>query len=153
MTSKTLKIALGADHAGFEVKTELMKQLTAEGFKVVDMGTHTADSTDYPDYALRVAKAVASGRADRGILACGSGLGMCIAANKVKGVRATPVWSIKIAKLAAQHNWSNVLCLPARFASLSHLKKMVESWLKTPYDKSVRHERRIKKILKIESKS
>jgi ribose 5-phosphate isomerase B len=78
---------------------------------------------------------------------------MCISANKVKGVRATPVWSIKIAKLAAQHNWSNVLCLPARFATFPHLKKMVEAWLKTPYDKAGRHERRIEKIGKIESKS
>ena len=147
-----IKIALGSDHAGFLVKKELFNQLVLDGFKVIDLGTHSEDSSDYPDYAARVAKAVASGRCDRGILACGTGLGMCIAANKVKGIRAATPWSIKTAKLAAQHNWCNILCVPSRFLSVPSIKKIVHAWLSTPYDKGVRHERRIKKILKIESK-
>jgi ribose 5-phosphate isomerase B len=149
---KTFKIAIGADHAGYAFKAGLMKHLTDQGHLVVDCGTASEESTDYPDYALRVAKAVASGRCERGILACGTGIGMCIAANKVKGIRAGTVWSIKTAKLAAQHNWTNVLCLPARFVKEPNLLKMADAWLKTPYDKAERHERRVKKILEIEAK-
>lgn len=147
-----LKIALGADHAGFLVKEELFKYLSAKGYGVVDLGTHSEESTDYPDYALLVAKAVASGRCDRGILACGSGLGMCIAANKVKGIRAVTPWSVPVAKLAAEHNWANVVCVPSRFVSISSIKKIVGAWLATPFDKSGRHERRVKKIRKMETK-
>jgi ribose 5-phosphate isomerase B len=149
---KNFKIALGADHAGFSVKSELMSFLAAEGFKVVDLGCHSDESADYPDFALRVAKAVASGRCDRGILLCGSGIGMAVAANKVAGVRAGVCWSVKVSKLASQHNWCNVACFPARFASLPHIKKMALMWLKTPFEKGGRHERRVKKIIKIESK-
>lgn len=147
-----IKIALGADHAGFPVKKELVDQLTTDGYKVVDFGTHSEDPCDYPDFAVRVAKAVASGRCDRGVLVCGSGLGMAIAANKVKGIRAAAVWSITTAKLAAQHNWCNVLCIPGRFVPLVTAKKILRAWLNTPFDKGGRHERRVKKILKIESK-
>jgi ribose 5-phosphate isomerase B len=147
-----MKIALGADHAGFGAKKELVSQLTADGYKVIDFGTHSEESCDYPEFAYRVAKAVASGRCDRGILACGSGLGMEIAANKVAGVRAATPWSISTAKLASQHNWVNVLCVPSRFLSTVNIKKMTRAWLNTPYEKGGRHERRVKKILKIESK-
>ena len=147
-----LRVALGADHAGYAVKKELMNQLTTEGYKVIDMGTHTEEPSDYPKFAYRVAKAVVSGRCDRGVLACGSGLGMEIAANKVKGVRAAAPWSISAAKLASQHNWCNVLCVPSRFLSVNTIKKMVKTWLNTPFEKGGRHERRVKKILKIEAK-
>lgn len=147
-----MKIALGADHAGFTVKNELVNLLSRRGCEVVDFGTHSEDSADYPDFAERVGRAVASGRCDRGILACGTGMGMAIAANKVKGVRATAPWSVATAKLASEHNWCNVLCVSARFATLANIKKMVNVWLNTPYDTSARHKRRIKKILKIESK-
>jgi ribose 5-phosphate isomerase B len=150
---KTLRIALGADHAGYAVKKELMEALTSSGFKVMDYGTHSEESTDYPDYAARVAKAVVSGRYDRGILACGTGIGMCIAANKVKGVRAALCWNSKVAKLASEHNWANVLCVPSRFVSLNDIKRLVLVWLRTPNEKSGRHERRIGKIAKIEAKS
>src|SRR5690242_533338 len=92
-----LRIALGADHAGYAVKKELVSQLSQEGYKVVDFGTHSEDACDYPEFAARVAQAVARGRCDRGILVCGSGIGMSIAANKVRGVRAAAVWSIKTA--------------------------------------------------------
>jgi ribose 5-phosphate isomerase B len=150
---KKMKIALGADHAGYAVKKELFQTLTDEGYKVIDYGTHSEDASDYPDYANRVAKAVAGGRCDRGILACGSGLGMCITANKVKGVRAATPWSITSAKLSAQHNWTNVLCVPARFVSSLNIKKMMRAWLNTPYERGGRHERRVKKIEKIESRN
>lgn len=148
-----LKIAIGADHAGFKVKEAMVKSLSQLGHTVVDMGTYSEDSTDYPDYAEKVAKAVSKGLSDRGILACGSGLGMCIAANKVKGIRAATPWSVDVAKLAAQHNWANVLCLPSRFVPISQLKLMVKAWLKTPFDKDQRHARRLKKVRKIESNS
>lgn len=147
-----MKIALGADHAGVKVKQALVEVLTKHGCDVVDFGTHTEESVDYPDYAVLVGKAVSSGRADRGVLACGTGLGMAMAANKVKGIRAGSVWSVPVAKLAAEHNWCNVLCVPARFLSLKVIKKIVEAWLKTPFNRDGRHERRVKKILKIESK-
>jgi len=150
---KNFKIALGADHAGFRAKKELVEYLTNEVYKVIDFGTYSEDSTDYPDYALRVAKAVQTGRCDRGILACGTGIGMCMTANKVKGIRAAAVWSIKTAKLAAEHNWANVLCVPGRSSSVSTIKKMVHVWLTTPYDKGGRHERRVKKIIKYEAKN
>ena len=150
---KQQRIALGADHAGFNVKTELFQQLTQEGYKVIDMGSHTEMPSDYPEYAYRVSKAVASGRCDRGILACGSGAGMCIAANKVKGIRAATPWSVATAKLAAEHNWANVLCVPTRFMSAAKIKRIIQAWLNTPFDKGGRHERRVKKILKIEAKS
>jgi ribose 5-phosphate isomerase B len=149
---KTFKIALGADHAGYAAKAQLMQDLTSEGHLVVDCGAHSEEPSDYPDYALRVAKAVASGRCERGVLVCGSGIGMAIAANKVKGIRAAAPWNIKTAKLSAEHNWANVLSLPARFVKEATLRKMINTWLETPFEKG-RHERRIKKILEIESKS
>ena len=147
-----MKIALGGDHAGFAVKKELLNQLAADGFKVIDFGTHSEESVDYPDFAARVGKAVSSGRCDRGILACGSGLGMCIAANKINGIRAATPWTIKTAKLSAQHNWANVICVPSRFLSFPTIKKIVYAWLETPFEKAGRHERRVEKILKLEPK-
>ena len=148
-----IKIAFGSDHAGFQVKKELIKFLAQRGYDVLDLGAHSEDSSDYPDYALRVGKAVTSGRVDRGILACGSGLGMCIAANKVEGIRAVVPWSVPVAKLASEHNWANVICLPSRFVSISGIKKIVLAWLNTDPSQESRHKRRVKKIRKIESKA
>ena len=148
-----LRIALGADHAGYNTKKELLSFLASEGHKVVDFGTYSEESCDYPEFAARVGRAVASGRCDRGILACGTGLGMEIAANKIKGVRAAAPWSIATAKLTSQHNWCNVLCVPSRFLSVDNVKRIVRAWLATPYDKGSRHERRVQKILKIEAKA
>ena len=150
---KKMKIAVGSDHAGYFFKSQLVRDLKKAGHSVVDCGAPSDESSDYPDYALRVGKAVASGECERGILACGSGIGMCIAANKVNGIRAALVWSVEVAKLSVQHNWSNVLCLPARFVAPAHLKKIVKAWLETPIEAGGRHERRVKKILKIEAKS
>lgn len=149
---KMFKIAVGADHAGFEAKNALVKLMRQHGHNVLDFGTHTPDPSDYPDAAYNVAKAVGDGRCDRGVLACGSGIGMAIVANKVRGVRAATPWSIETAQLAAEHNWCNVLCVPSRFSSIPHIKKMVQAWLATPFDTGGRHERRVNKILKIESK-
>lgn len=148
-----LKIAIAADHAGFDVKNALVETLTKLGHEVVDFGTHSEDSVDYPDYAQRVALAVSKRRVDRGILACGTGLGMAMAANKIRGIRAGSVWSPAVAKLASEHNWMNVLCIPSRMVPLNQIKKIVQVWLRTPFDKGGRHERRVKKILKLESKS
>lgn len=156
MKKKTLKkgirIVVGADHAGYPVKKRVAQFLSSEGYRVIDMGTHSEDSTDYPDYAFRVGQAVATGRADRGILVCGTGIGMCIAANKVRGVFAAPAWSVRMARLASEHNRANVLCLSGRFVSLPSTKKIVKTWLSTPADLGERHTRRIKKILKYSSK-
>lgn len=152
MAAKPLRIALGADHAGYWVKSEIVRHLSEEGYPVIDYGAHTEEPSDYPDFASRVARAVASGRCDRGILACGSGIGMAIAANKVSGIRAAAVWSPRVARLASQHNWANVLCLPSRFVKISTIKNIVKNWLDTPYDKGGRHDRRVKKIIKLESK-
>jgi ribose 5-phosphate isomerase B len=148
---KSMKIALGSDHAGFAYKSQLMKDLTTDGHLVVDCGAPSEESCDYPDYALRVAKAVSSGRCERGILVCGSGAGMAITANKVPGIRAAQAWSITVAKLTSQHNWANVLCLPARFIREANVKKIVNAWLKANPEKGGRHERRVKKILEIEA--
>jgi ribose 5-phosphate isomerase B len=147
-----MKIAIGFDHAGFALKKELMDQLIEDGHKLVDLGTYSDAATDYPDYAFKVSRAVAAGRCDRGILICGSGIGMAIAANKVKGIRAATPWSVKTAKLVAQHNWCNVLCLSARLMSSRAILKMVRAWISTPFDRGGRHERRISKISKIEAK-
>lgn len=149
---KKLKIALGVDHAGYAVKAALVKMLLSAGYEIIDCGTNSDESVDYPDFALRVSKHVVSGRSDRGILACGTGIGMAIAANKVPGVRAGVCWSVDVAKLASQHNWTNVLCLPARFVRVPLLKKIVRAWLNTPAEKGGRHERRIKKISQIEAR-
>ncbi len=147
-----MKIALGFDHAGFALKKELMEQLIADGHKLLDLGTYSDATSDYPDFAEKVAKAVAAGRCDRGILACGSGIGMAIAANKTKGIRAAAPWSIRTAKLSAQHNWCNVLCVSSRLVSSVLTLKIVRAWLAMPFEKGGRHERRIGKIDKIETK-
>ncbi len=145
-----MKIVLGADHAGVERKKEIVAMLTDMGHKVADIGTHSEDSVDYPDYAARVAKAVSKNQADRGILICGTGVGMSITANKFQGVRAACCWSPQVAKLVAEHNQANVLCLSARFLTLPATLKIVKIWLTTPFGGG-RHIRRLKKISKVEA--
>ena len=144
-----MKIAIGSDHGGFPKKKEIESLLTQLGCKIVDVGCHSEDSCDYPDYARKVAKAVAGRQVDKGILLCGTGIGMAIAANKVPGVRAAVCWSVKTAELAAEHNQANVLCLSGRFLSTDLLKKMVKAWLETEFGGG-RHERRVRKIGQIE---
>lgn len=144
-----MKIALAADHAGFEEKENLKKTLDEIGIVYEDMGTYSCDSVDYPDYARKVGEAVVDGQYDRGVLLCGSGTGMAIAANKVSGVRAAVAWNEEIAKLSRQHNDANVLAIPARFISLDEMQKIVKAWFSADFEGG-RHERRVEKIQQIE---
>ena len=138
-------IVVGADHAGFELKERLVRELAALGYEPVDVGTHSAASTDYPDYAHVVADRVARGEVKRGVLLCGTGLGMAYAANRHHGVRAAVAWSPEIAKLAREHNDANVLVLPARFVSTDEGIAILKTWLDTPFEGG-RHQRRVDKI-------
>lgn len=143
-------VYLGADHAGFKLKQELKKFLRHQGYKVVDVGAHELDpQDDYPRYAYAAAKAAAQGKG-MAILACGSAEGICIAANKVKGVRAVPVWTLRNAKLSREHNDANVLCLSGWELSPAKAKKIVKSWLETQFSAAERHMRRLKEIERIE---
>jgi len=145
----TKRIALGADHAGFEEKEKIKATLDELGVEYVDMGTNSADSVDYPDYAKKVAEAVSKGEFEQGLLVCGSGTGMAIAANKVKGVRAAVAWSPDIARLARQHNNANILSLPARFMSENDAAGVVKAWFDADFEGG-RHEKRVEKITEIE---
>jgi len=144
------KIGLAADHAGFEEKEKVKKILDELGIEYVDLGTTSADSVDYPDYAKKVAEGVASGEYDQGVLVCGSGTGMAIAANKVKGVRAAVAWSPEIASLARQHNDANILSLPARFVTENDAAKIVKAFFAADFEGG-RHERRVDKIRELEN--
>jgi ribose 5-phosphate isomerase B len=143
-------IVIGADHAGYKLKEKLKRWLAEQGHKVRDVGAHTLDKNDdYPVYAYKVAKAVAGGKG-KGILLCGSAEGVCIAANKVKGVRAVAVWTVQNAKLSRKHNDANVLCLSGWELSPAEAKKIVKAWLKTAFTAKARHVRRLKEITRIE---
>lgn len=142
---KTLPIAIGSDHAGFHYKEQLKTWLTQQGWKVDDKGTHSTDSTDYPDYAHPVATMVEDGQAAAGILICGSGNGVCMTANKHKGIRAALCWNEELAILSRQHNNANVLCLPERFIEYTTAQNMTELFLSTAFEGG-RHERRVEKI-------
>lgn len=144
------KIALAADHAGFEEKEKLKATLNEIGVEFDDMGTYSADSVDYPDYARKVAEAVSRGEYEQGLLVCGSGTGMAIAANKVRGVRAAVAWNEEIARLARQHNNANVLSLAARYTPDEELKKIVKAWFDADFEGG-RHERRVEKITETEN--
>lgn len=139
------KIPIGADHAGFAMKERLVAELKKLGYDPIDLGTNSPDSTDYPDYAHPVAHQVETGEAKRGILLCGTGLGMSYAANRHHGVRAAVVWTPEVAKLAREHNDSNVLVLPARFVSDEDSVAILKTWLETPFEGG-RHQRRVAKI-------
>ena len=141
-------IPIGADHAGFQLKERLKQELKALGYEPLDVGTNSADSVDYPDYAHPVAAKVEQGEATRGILICGTGLGMAYAANRHPGVRAAVVWSPEIAKLAREHNDANVLVLPARCLTEEEGVDILKRWLNTSFQGG-RHIRRIEKIEKV----
>ena len=144
------KIGLAADHAGFGEEEKVKKTLDELGIEYVDLGTTSADSVDYPDYAKKVAEGVASGEYDQGVLVCGSGTGMAIAANKVKGVRAAVAWSPEIASLARQHNDANILSLPARFVTENDAENIVKAFFAADFEGG-RHERRVDKIRELEN--
>ena len=139
------RIPIGADHAGYELKEILVAELERRGFDVEDVGTHSNESTDYADYAHPVAREVETGEAKRGILMCGTGLGMSYAANRHPGVRAAVAWTPEVAASARQHNDANVLVLPARFIDAETARAILGAWLDTPFEGG-RHERRIAKI-------
>src|SRR2546423_9523793 len=143
-----MKVALAADHAGYEDKEKIKKTLDDLGVAYEDMGTYSCDSVDYPDYARKVGEAVARGEYEQGLLVCGSGTGMAIAANKVPGIRAAVAWNGDIARLARQHNDANVLSLPARFVPVDEMKNILDAWFSANFDGG-RHERRVEKIEQI----
>ena len=144
-----MKIALASDHAGFEEKEKIKKTLDEIGVEYTDMGTNSTESVDYPDYARKVGEAVADGEYDQGLLVCGSGTGMAIAANKVPGIRAAVAWNEEIARLARQHNNANVLSLAARYTTDEENQKIVKAWFAADFEGG-RHERRVEKIEQIE---
>ncbi len=140
-----MKIAVAADHAGWKDKEWLVGHLRSLGHEVVDFGTDSAEPCDYPDYAARVARAVAAGDCEKGILVCGTGIGMAIAANKIKGIRAASCESVAAARYSGTHNAANVLCLGSRLTPRETMREMVEAWLGAVFQGG-RHERRIQKI-------
>jgi ribose 5-phosphate isomerase B len=147
-----MRIAIGSDHRGFQLKEQLVALLRSKHHEIEDVGTHTPDSVDYPDYAAIVARRVSEGGAERGILICGTGIGMAIAANKFPGVRAAPCSDEITAEISRRHNNLNVLCLSADMLSPRTAERMVEIWVDAPFEGG-RHERRVAKIRDLEPKS
>jgi len=140
-----MKIAVGSDHAGFELKKTVIAWLELNGYESNDMGPFTEESVDYPDYAQKVALAVAAGQCDQGILLCGTGIGVSISANKVKGIRAALVCNPEFAILARQHNNANIICLSARYTDKDTIEKSLQNWFATEFEGG-RHQRRVNKI-------
>jgi len=140
-----MKVAIGADHAGFALKERVGQYLKSKGYTVLDMGTDSAESTDYPQYAFKVAEAVRDGRADRGVLVCDSGNGIAIAANKVEGIRAAIAINPKHAELSRRHNDANVLSMGGRIVAFGLADEILALWLDTKFEGG-RHQRRIDQI-------
>ncbi len=144
-----MRIALASDHAGYAEKEHLKALLNDLGVEFEDLGTVSEDSVDYPEYARKVAEKVSHGEVEQGLLVCGSGTGMAIAANKVAGVRAAVAWTPEIARLAREHNDANVLSIGARVTPPEDIEKIVRAWFDAKFDGG-RHERRVEEITKIE---
>jgi ribose 5-phosphate isomerase B len=144
-----MKIAIAADHAGFSLKEQLRQRLASDGYEVVDYGPDSALSCDYPDFAEPVAREVAQGRADRGILVCATGIGMAMAANKIDGVRAAPAQSDDEVRMTREHNDANVLTLGAKYLDENRAMGLVHIFLETEFAGG-RHARRIAKIAQME---
>ncbi|GAB5442927.1 MAG: ribose 5-phosphate isomerase B [Fuerstiella sp.] len=147
-----MKIAIASDHRGFQMKSRLMQLVESLGHETVDFGPDSTERVDYPDFAGQVASAVGSSAVDRGVLICGTGLGMCIAANKFDGVRAAPCHDTVTAELSRLHNNANVVCLSADQLSDQLADQILEIWLKTEFEGG-RHARRLEKISEIEKRS
>ncbi|MFQ5494980.1 MAG: ribose 5-phosphate isomerase B [Phycisphaerae bacterium] len=146
-----MKVALGADHRGYQAKSHVRDLLAELGLEAVDFGTDSGRSMDYPDPGYAAARAVQSGECDLGVLFCGTGIGMSITANKLHGIRAALCHDELTAEMARRHNNANVLCLPADLVGESLMRRIVEVWLKTDFEGG-RHERRVAKITEIEHK-
>ena len=140
-----MKIALGSDHAGFDLKESIKGYLDRSGYSFTDFGINSPGSADYPEYAYKVAQAIVSGSYDRGILLCGTDIGVCITANKVKGIRAALAYNVSSARLSRAHNDANVLCLCGREFSPEQAREIVEIWLKTSFEGG-RHQKRVDMI-------
>ena len=143
------KIAIGSDHAGFELKEKIKKNLEEFGYQITDFGTNSTDSVDYPLIAKALATSVSSKNPPKGILVCGTGIGMSIAANKIKGIIAAPAYDIETAKLSRLHNNSNILTLGGRTTDPTLAKEIVKVWLETDFEGG-RHQRRIQEIRDLE---
>ena len=139
-----MKILIGNDHAGYSLKLSIIKNLE-DKYEFFDKGSYSNESVDYPDYASIIAKEIQSEKGDLGILICGTGNGVCMTANKYKGIRAVICWNEEIAKLAKQHNNANIICIPSRFIKVEEAIKIIESFILEKFEGG-RHERRIKKI-------
>lgn len=145
-----MRIAVGSDHAGFELKQQLAEHIEASGHKIVDLGTHDSVSVDYPDFGAAVGRAVAGSEVDLGVAVCGSGIGICIAANKVPGVRAATVHDVTSARLSREHNDANVMCVGQRFIGPQVAFDAVDAFLTATFAGG-RHSRRVDKISHLES--
>ena len=139
-----MKILIGNDHAGYSLKLSIIKNLKNK-YEFFDKGSYSDESVDYPDYASIIAKEIQSEKGDLGIIICGTGNGVCMTANKFKGIRAVICWNEEIAKLAKQHNNANIICIPSRFIKVEEAIKIIESFILEKFEGG-RHERRIKKI-------
>ncbi|MBA2114326.1 ribose 5-phosphate isomerase B [Bremerella alba] len=146
-----MKIAIGSDHRGYEVKTKIIEHLKKLGHDSVDCGAHDCHSIDYPDIAMAVAEKIVGGEADRGILICGSGIGMAITANKFPGVRAATCHDDLTAEMSRRHNNVNVMCLSADLLGERLIDRMVDLWITTEFEKG-RHQRRVDKITEVEKR-
>ena len=140
-----MKISIGSDHAGFEQKQELAAYLREQGYDVIDRGPDSDDRVDYPDYAAAVAHDVSNGVADRGVLVCGTGIGMALAADKIVGCRAANIINVQFAELCRQHNDANVLVMPGRFIDTDMARKIMDEFFATDFEGG-RHQRRIDKM-------
>jgi len=146
-----MKVVLASDHAGFDLKESVKEFLAELGIATEDLGCRSSgDRVDYPDYAAAAAAYVRTGKADRGILVCGTGVGVCIAANKVRGIRAALGWDPEVVRLSRAHNDANILCLPGRFMEPKLARELVRIWLITAFDGG-RHQQRLDKISELEN--
>ncbi|WP_240419792.1 ribose 5-phosphate isomerase B [Paenibacillus periandrae] len=147
-----MKLVIGSDHAGVQLKDGIIKLVQSLGHEVTDVGCHSTDSVDYSDYAIEVCNKVAAGTADRGILLCGTGIGMTIAANKIAGIRCALVHDLFSAQMTRQHNDSNVLAMGERIVGPGLAESIVKVWLETEFSNGERHVNRIQKVMELEDK-
>jgi ribose 5-phosphate isomerase B len=145
-----MRIAIGSDHAGYELKKHLALRLSDAGVTVFDLGTHSDAPVDYPDFSAAVGRAVVDGRADRGIVVCGSGAGACVAANKVRGIRAAMAHDTYTAHQAVEHDDVNVLCLGSRVIGPAYADEIVDAFIGANFTHEERHERRLAKVKALE---
>ena len=145
-----MKLAIGCDHGALALKNKAVAHLTAKGYEVVDFGTYTMDSCDYPDFAEKAANAVASGECEKGIVLCTTGIGISIAANKVKGIRCALLSDIMSARLTRLHNDTNMMALGAGIVGENLALEIVDTWLTTEFSGDARHQRRIDKVMALE---